>query len=111
MEPIDRSTKPRNWTRAKLNREMKRLGLRQAKLVPLTGRAQSVVSDVMGGKVKSTPVATVVAAALGRLPHEIWPRLYAAPRSEDLPPSEAPTTEATAPPDLGASAPPTTLAS
>ena len=95
MEPIDRSIKPRNWTRAKLNREMKRLGLRQAKLVPLTGRAQSVVSDVMGGKVKSLPVATVVAAALGRLPHEIWPRLYAVP----APPSGEATTESMGAPE------------
>lgn len=78
MEPIGRS-KPRNWTRAKVNRELKRLGLRQAKLVPLTGRAQSVVSDVIAGKLKSLPVATVVAAALGRKPWEIWPRVYAAP--------------------------------
>lgn len=97
MEPIGRSTKPRNWTRAKIKRELKRVGLSQAKLVPLTGRAQATVSDVMGGKWKSLPVATVIAQALGREPHEIWPHVYAAPAA---PPSEAPTTAPTEVPGI-----------
>ena len=92
MVHIDRSIKPRNWTRAKINHELKKVELSQAKLVPLTGRAQSVMSDVVRGKCKSLPVATVVAHALGREPHEIWPRLYA-------PPSEEPTTGTTGPPE------------
>ena len=78
MEPITRSSKPRNWTRKRINRELAARGLRQADLVQRIGKSQSLVSEVVSGKLKSLPVALVIAEALGvRSPHEIWPRLYA----------------------------------
>lgn len=101
MDAISKSKKPRNWTRRRINAELRALGLRQAQLIPQTGRSQAMVSLVVSGKMKSLPVAAVIAAALGRQPHEIWPRLYAPP----APPSGAPTTEPTAEPG------PTALAS
>ena len=95
MEPITRSTKPRNWTRHRINRELAARGLKQADLVSRIGKSQSLVSEVVSGKLKSLPVALVIAAALGLHPHQIWPRLYA-------PPSGEPNSEPTSEPDPGA---------
>lgn len=89
MEPITRSSRPRNWTRARINRELKTRGLRQSDLVRRIGKSQSLVSEVVSGKLKSLPVAQVIAAALGLAPHEIWPRLYAEPEAAEEP-SEGP---------------------
>ena len=94
MEPIERSSKPRNWTRKRVMRELAARGVRQADLVARSGRAQSTVSEVMGGLKKSLAVATVVADSLGLHPHDIWPRLYAPP------PSVAPTTAPTEAPGI-----------
>lgn len=91
MEPITRSNRPRNWTRKRINRELEARGLKQAVLVKQIGKSQSLVSEVVAGKLKSFPVALVIADALGRHPHDIWPRLYA-------PPSGEPMTEATGEP-------------
>ena len=91
METINR-LKGRNWTLKKVNAELRARGLRQADLVRQLGKAQGLISGVAAGKVKSLPVATVVAAVLGKQPHEIWPRLYA-------PPSGEPSSEPTAEPD------------
>jgi len=91
MESITESKRPRNWTRRKINAELKTRGLRQADLVRQTGKSQPMVSEVMAGRRKSLPIAVAVAAALGLLPHDIWPRLY-------VPPSEEPMTEATGEP-------------
>jgi len=98
MEPITESKRPRNWTRRKINAELKARGKRQADLVRQTGKSQPMVSEVVAGRRKSQPIAEAVAAALGLHPHDIWPRLYA-------PPSGVPTTEATVEPG------PTALAS
>jgi len=92
MEPITRSNKPRNWTRKRINRELAARGLRQSDLVRQIGKSQSLVSEVVSGKLKSLPVALVIADALGSMPHEIWPRVYA-------PPSGEPSSEPTAEPD------------
>lgn len=92
-EPIARSSKPRNWTRKRINRELDARGLKQADMVRRSGKAQSVISEVVGGKMKSLPVAAVVAEALGLQPHDIWPRLYAAPVSEPATSTDAPKTE------------------
>lgn len=102
-EPIARSSKPRNWTRKRINRELEARGLRQADMVRRSGKAQSVISEVVGGKMKSLPVAAVVAEALGLQPHDIWPRLYAAPASEPATSTDAPMTEPTAGPTALAS--------
>jgi lambda repressor-like predicted transcriptional regulator len=94
MQPITESKKPRNWTRRKINAELKAVGLRQSDLVRRTGKSQPMVSEVVAGRRKSQPIAVEIAAALGLQPHEIWPRLYA-------PPSAEPMTEPTAAPDQG----------
>lgn len=91
MQPITESKKPRNWTRKRINAELKARGKRQSDLVRSTGKSQPMVSEVVAGRRKSAPIAEAIAAALGRHPHEIWPRLYA-------PPSGEPMTEATGEP-------------
>lgn len=91
MEPFARTNKPRNWTRKRINRELKAAGLKQADMVRSLGKSRALVSEVVSGKQKSLPVATALASALGRHPHDIWPRLYA-------PPSGEPMTEATGEP-------------
>jgi len=88
MDSFTRTNRPRNWTRQRINRELKIAGLKQADLMRQLGKSRALVSEVVSGKQKSLAVATAIAAALGRLPYEIWPRLYA-------PPTEAPTTEPT----------------
>lgn len=93
MEPITRSRKPRNWTRKRINRELEVRGLRQADLVRRIGKSQSLVSEVVSGQLKSLPVASVVAEALGLQPHDIWPRIYAAPAPEPATSTDAPMTE------------------
>lgn len=84
-------TRLRNWSRKRLNRELKAVGLRQADIARTAGRAHSLVSEVIAGKTKSFAVASMIAAPLGRHPHDIWPRLYAPP----VPPSGEPMKEAT----------------
>lgn len=91
MEPITESKRLRNWTRRKINAELKVRGLRQSDLVRQTGKSQPMVSEVVAGRRKSQPIAAALAAALGLHPHDIWPRLYA-------PPSGEPMTEATGEP-------------
>ena len=86
MESFTRTLRPRNWTRKRINRELKAIGCKQADLMRQLGKSRALVSEVVSGKQKSMAVATAIAAALGRLPHEIWPRLYAAPRSEEMNP-------------------------
>ena len=95
MNPITESRKPRNWTRRRINAELKARGLRQSDLVRRTGKSQPMVSEVVAGRRKSQPIADAIAAALDRQPWEIWPRLYAAPAAPATPTGE-PTTEPTA---------------
>lgn len=70
---------PRNWTRKRFNRELRRFNTSQADQVRRTGYSQSLVSMVISCKATSLPCATVLAAAVHRAPWEIWPRVYAAP--------------------------------
>lgn len=95
MNTITGSRRPRNWTRKRINAELRARGLRQSDLVRRTGKSQPMVSEVVAGRRKSQPIADAIAAALGRQPHEIWPRLYAAPAAPTEP-IEAPRTEPTA---------------
>lgn len=97
MEPITESKRPRNWTRRRINAELKARGLRQSDLVRQTGKSQPMVSEVVAGRRKSQPIADALAAALGMHPYDIWPRLYA-------PPTEEPTTGPTGSPDAIATA-------
>ena len=90
MNPITESRRPRNWTRRRINAELKARGLRQADLVQRTGKSQPMVSEVVAGRRKSQPIAAAIAAALGLQPHEIWPRLYAAPATPTGEPTTAP---------------------
>lgn len=79
MESISRSQKPRNWTRKRINRELRLVGVCQADIVRELKRSQSLVSGVIDGTETSLPVATAVAAKLGRTAREIWPRIYGKP--------------------------------
>lgn len=99
--------RPRNWTRKRFNRELKVFNTSQAQQVRITGYSQSLVSMVISAKATSLPCATALAAAVGRKPWEIWPRLYAPPAGGS--PSEAPTTEPT--PETTPEPGPTALAS
>lgn len=69
----------RNWTRKRINAELKAQGTSQAEIVAATGRSKAMVCEVVAGRRKSQPIADAIAAALGCQPWEIWPRLYAAP--------------------------------
>jgi lambda repressor-like predicted transcriptional regulator len=94
MEPITRTNRTRNWTRRRINEELKARGIKQADLVRQTGRSKAMVSEVVAGLRKSRPVAVVIAGVLGLHPHEIWPRLYA-PTTVAVAPTEEPTPEPT----------------
>ena len=87
MDGITRCKSPRNWTRQRINRELRARGLKQSDLVERLGRAQSLISEVIGGRMSSLVVATAIAAELGTSPDVIWPRRY------DRLPSEEPMTE------------------
>jgi lambda repressor-like predicted transcriptional regulator len=90
MEPFTRTAKPRNWTRKRINADLKARGTCQADLVRASGKSPAMVCEVVAGKRKSLPIATVIAAALGRQTWEIWPRLYVAPAmSTDVPTTAA----------------------
>ena len=91
MNPITESRKPRNMTRRSINAALKAHGCRQRDIVEETGRSQPMVSEVVAGRRKSWPIAWAVAGRIGRMPWEIWPRLYAPP--VEAAPSEAPTPE------------------
>jgi lambda repressor-like predicted transcriptional regulator len=95
MQPITESKKPRNWTRKRINAGLKARGFRQRDVVKETGRSQPMVSEVVAARRKSWPIAWAVARRHDRKPWEIWPRLYAAP------PSEEPSSESTSEPDQG----------
>ena len=41
------------------------------------GKNRQHVSDVLGDRATSAPIAAVAAALLGAMPHQIWPRRYA----------------------------------
>lgn len=86
---------PRNWSRKRFNRELKRFGTSQADQVRLTGFSQSLVSMVISCTATSLPVATALAAAVGRKPWEIWPRTYKCPGVAPAMSTDAPTTEST----------------
>lgn len=45
------------------------------------GRSRSLVSQVISGDTKSSAVAGSIAALIGKMPAELWPRLYAADAS------------------------------
>lgn len=62
-------------------RELSARGLSPKDIETATGRSRSTVSEVLGGRKKSTAVAGVIAEALGMQPWDIWPRIYAAPDS------------------------------
>jgi len=81
----------RNWSAKRITRELRAIGVTKSALADSIGRARTTVSEVACGRLKSLPVATALASALGRHPHDIWPRIYA-------PPSGEPTTEATGEP-------------
>ena len=78
MSCVDRK---RNWTRRRVMREMSKRGVSPRDIETATGRSRSTVSEVLGGKKKSTAVAEAIAGALGMQPSDIWPRIYAAPAS------------------------------
>lgn len=84
---------PRNWSRKRFNRELKRFNTSQADQVRRLRYSQSLISMVISCKATSLPCATDLAAVIGRKPWEIWPRLYAPPAEGT--PSGAPTTEPT----------------
>ena len=84
----------RNWTRKRINCELKARETSQAQISERVGRSKAMVCEVVAGRRKSQPIADAIAAALGLQPHEIWPRLYAAPAT----PTGEPTTESTVSP-------------
>ncbi len=97
MEPVTQRS-PRKWRPQRISKALREAGITHESLAAQLGRSRSVVSQVVGGRIKSAAVASAIAAALGKHPHDIWPRLYP-------PPSGEPTTEPTAAPG------PTALAS
>lgn len=86
---------PRNWSRKRFNRELKRFRTSQADQVRKTGFSQSLVSMVISSQATSLPCATALAAAVGRTPWEIWPRIYRCPETAPATSTDAATTEPT----------------
>ena len=93
------NARPRTWNPRRVSDAVHAAGLSYAALARQLGCSRPFVSRVASGQDKSFRVASALAAVFGRQPHEVWPRLYAAP------PSGEPTTEPTAAPG------PTALAS
>lgn len=89
----------RNWTVQRINRELRRRGYTQAWFVKSLGKSQVLVSEVVSGRSTSLPVATAIAAVLGRTPREIWPRIYGKPVPEPAMSTDAATTEPTGGPN------------
>lgn len=87
----------RTWPARKITAAMHAAGVTHEVMASRLGCSRSNVSQVVGGLTKSWRVASAIAAAIGRQPWEIWPRLYA-------PPSEAPTTAPMVAPDAIATA-------
>ena len=81
MEPVARRM-PYKWRPQKISKAMRAVGVTHESLAAQLGRSRSVVSQVVGGRIKSAAVASAVASVLGLHPHDIWPRLYPPPSGE-----------------------------
>lgn len=87
MEPVTRQkTRRRRWAARKITAALAAVGVTHEALALRLGCSRSNVSMAVSGATKSWKVASAIAALLGLHPHDIWPRLYAAPSGE---PAEA----------------------
>ena len=91
MKPV--TQRRRTWPARKVTAALRAKGITHEALAQQMGCSRSNVSQVVGALTKSWRIASAIGVLIGRAPHEIWPRLYAAPATS----TDGPTTESREP--------------
>ena len=73
------NARPRTWHPRRVSDAVHAAGLSYAAIARQLGCSRPFVSQVAWGRERNQRIADAIAAAIGRKPWEIWPRLYAVP--------------------------------
>lgn len=88
MKPVTQRRR-RTWPARKITAALHAVGVTHEDVAREQDCSRSNVSQVVGGLTKSWRIASAIGVLIGRAPHEIWPRIYAAPATS----MDGPTTE------------------
>ncbi len=88
MKPVTQRRR-RTWPARKVTAALRAKGFTHERIALQENCSRSNVSQVVGGLTKSWRIALAIGDVIGRAPHEIWPRIYAAPATS----KDGPTTE------------------